>query len=173
MTYPPCLIRFLYKRRRENAKTKLKSKSCVRACIRALLCFALLPILFGLFYLWHRFPSLFLFLHQTKKEMARTRLQKIWNSLLPSHAFIVTISSMNCLVSNALDPGITTNEREEDMFGFFFFFLRQEMHTSPYSTSIIVASNNNNSSNMEVVLLVLFFCRKSLLVYPPLVSSIA
>ncbi len=51
-----------------------------------------------------------------KKEMARTRPLKTWDSLLPSHAFIITSSSMNCLVSNALDPGITTNEREEDMF---------------------------------------------------------
>ncbi len=144
----------------------------MRACIRALLCFALLPILFGLFYLWHRFPSLFLFLHQTKKEMARTRLQKIWNSLLPSHAFIVTISSVNCLVFNALDPGITTNEREEDMLASSSSSSVKKC-TSPYSTNIIVSFNNNNSSNMEVVLLVLFFCRKSLLVYPPLVSSIA
>lgn len=114
------------------------------------------------------FPSLFL-LDQRKKEMARTRLQKILASLLPSLAFIITISSMNCLVSNALDPGITTNEREEDMVT---SSSSVKKCTPPYSTNIIVAFNNNNSSNMEVPL-VLFFCRKSLLVYPPLVSSIA
>ncbi len=119
------------------------------------------------------FPCCFSFLHQKKKkEMARTRLQKIWNSLLPSHAFIVTISSVNCLVSNALDPGITTNEREEDMLASSSSSSVKKC-TSPYSTNIIVSFNNNNSSNMEMVLLVLFFCRKSLLVYPPLVSSIA
>jgi hypothetical protein len=114
--------------------------------------------------------SLAVSLASKKKEMARTRLQKIWGSLLPSHAFIITISSMNCLVSSALDPGITTNEREEDMVASSSSSVKK--CTPPYSTNIIVAFNNNNSSIMEV-LLVLFFCSKSLLEYPPLVSSIS
>ncbi len=137
MTYPPCLIRFLYKRRKKKAKIKRKSKSCVRACVRscfALLCFAPHPLR-SLLFVASVSLAVSLLASKKEKEMARTRLQKIWYSLLPSHAFIVTISSVNCLVSNALDPGITTNEREEDMFGFFFFFfffffLRQEMHVA-------------------------------------------
>ncbi len=136
--------------------------------MRALLCFAPHPLLSVLFV---ASVSLAVSLASKKKEMARTRLQKTWDSLLPSHAFIITISPMNCLVSNALDPGITTNEREEDMVAPSSSSVKK--CTPPYNTNIIVAfNNNNNSSNMEV-LLVLFFCRKSLLVYPPLVSSIA
>ncbi len=152
-------------------------RACVRACVqsfvRALLCFAphrLLSVLFV------ASVSLAVSLAPKKKEMARTRLQKSWDSLLPSHAFTITISSMNCLVSNALDPGITTNEREEDMVASSSSSSSSSVKkcTTPYNTNIIVAFNNNNSSNNNMeVLLVLFFCCKSLLVYPPLVSSIA
>lgn len=144
-------------------------RACVHSFVRALLCFAPRPLLSVLFV---ASVSLAVSLAPKKKDMARTRLQKrTWDSFLPSHAFIITISSMNCLVSNALDPGITTNEREEDMVASSSSSVKK--CTSPNNINIIVAfNNNNNSSNMEV-LLVLFFCRKSLIVYPPLVSSIA
>ncbi len=51
------------------AQYKLGRDEVVRAFVRAFVRarFALLPIPFCLFYLWHRFPSLFL-LHQKRKK---------------------------------------------------------------------------------------------------------